>query len=318
NAGMQGLAGPPRAVDVERWLRTQPGYEAARIDDLRPVDGGASNITCRLELRDAPVANAALRIQRGRGIFEPYDVLREGEVLRRLAASPVPVPRVLLDERDPVALGAPFLLLEWIDAPHMGEAGPHADFGAYVQMVAAIHALDWRALGLDVLGVPATPREAVAGELDLVAARMPTFGCDDDPALVAALGTLRAAVPDDGELRFCQGDINVFNYLFREGKVVGVVDWEQARIGDARSDIGQLVTLAHLKGAPFGPAEAQPFAQAYAAVSGRPLANLGYFRALWAFELAVIYHGWVAFNGSEPWFTRDEVYGLLQASLADL
>ena len=36
-------------------------------------------------------------------------------------------------------------------------------------------------------------------------------------------------MPGDGRLALCQGDINVFNYLFRDREVVGVVDWEQAR-----------------------------------------------------------------------------------------
>jgi len=125
-------------------------------------------------------------------------------------------------------------------------------------------------------------------------------------------------VPATGTLALCQGDINVFNYLFRGGRVVGVVDWEQARISDPRSDVGQLVALAHLKGAPFGPAAQQSFVRAYSAVSGATLGEMEYFRAFWLFQLGVIYYGWKSFNESEPWYAWDHLAELLDAALAEL
>lgn len=309
----------PDVPTFEAWLRLQPGWQDAAVADLEPVTGGASNITCRVELRNAPVPAVALRLQRDRGIFEPYDVLREGAVLRSLERSLIPAPRVLAEERSRQPLGAPFIVLEWIDAPHMGEAGPDADFGAFVQMVVAIHNVDWQELGFDAaVGVPANAAASTLAEVEAIAARMTASGCESEPLFQRSLARLREALPQDGELRLCQGDINVFNYLFRSGEVVGVVDWEQARIGDCRSDVAQLVALSHLKGAQFGPAQSQPFVLAYQSAAGRPLTQMAYFRVLWAFQLAVIYHGWVAFNGDEPWFSRADVYGLLEASLAEL
>lgn len=315
---MRELSRIPGARAFETWLRARPGLARVRVLEIRPLDGGASNITCRVRLAGAPWESVALRVQRDRGIFEPYDVLREGRVLELLAPSSVPVPRVHFVEPSPNVLGGPFLVLEWLDAPHMGEAGADADFGAYTRMVARIHSLDWSALGLGALGVPPSAREATLGEVAAIVARMPAFGCDDVPLLARAATTLAAAAPEDGELRFCQGDINVFNYLFRNREVAGVVDWEQARIGDCRSDVGQLVALSHLKGAPWGPAAAMPFVQAYETAASRALPHMEYFRALWAFELAVIYHGWVAFNGNDPWFSRDTAYALLEASLTEV
>ena len=62
---------------------------------------GLSNVTRRVNLTDAPVAAAVLRIQPTRGLFEPYNILREGEVLNHLAGMAVPVPGVLTSESDP-------------------------------------------------------------------------------------------------------------------------------------------------------------------------------------------------------------------------
>jgi aminoglycoside phosphotransferase (APT) family kinase protein len=200
----------------------------------------------------------------------------------------------------------------------MGEAGPEASFGAYTAAVAAIHALDWRSLGLDFLGVPPSPRAGIETEIEAVAARMPAFECEREPLLARALAALRKAVPGDGRLALCQGDINVFNYLFRAQKVVAVVDWEQARISDPRSDIGQLVALSHLKGAPFGPANEVPFVRAYEATTGAALPGMEFFRARWLFELGVIYYGWKAFNDSDPWYSWRDLFRLLEQALAEL
>jgi aminoglycoside phosphotransferase (APT) family kinase protein len=303
---------------IEAAVRRAPGFERARVTHAALLSGGASNITCRVDLEAAPVPAAVLRVQRERGIFEPYDVLREGEVLRRLAGGPVPAPVLYHGERDAAVLGAPYLLMEWVDAPHMGEAGAEASYAAFIEAVVAIHHLDWRAHGLGFLGVPATARDALAAELDAVAGRIERFAPRGDGLLAAALDTLRATIPEDGELRFCQGDINVYNYLFRRGRVVAVVDWEQARISDVRSDIGQMLALALLKGAPWGPAGSQPFAFAYAAASGIALQGLAWARARWLLDLAAIYHGWKAFNGSEPWFSREAVDAHLERALDEL
>lgn len=301
------------------WIKKLPGFEDATVRTMRPVDGGASNLTYRVELDGSPMAAVALRMQRREGIFQPYNVVREAELLRQLEHTAIPVPRVLHTEWDTEVLGARFIVLEWIDAPHMGDAGPEANFEAFTRMVAAVHALDWRALGLEFLGVPTDAGNAILSELAPVAKRMRAFECENDPLLRHALALLQRVRPVDGDSVLCQGDINVFNYLFRQQQVVGVVDWEQAHIGDARSDVGQLLALSHLKGAPLGDVRDMPFLHAYEAAAGRELANMEYFRALWFFKLAVIYHGWVRFSGGEgPWYSWDDVSTLLEQSLAEI
>src|SRR6266511_3057466 len=74
--------GVPEPARVESWLRRLIGFEDARVVAVVALTDGLSNVTCRVNLTDAPVAAAVLRIQPTRGIFEPYDILREGEVLK--------------------------------------------------------------------------------------------------------------------------------------------------------------------------------------------------------------------------------------------
>jgi aminoglycoside phosphotransferase (APT) family kinase protein len=167
--------------------------------------------------------------------------------------------------------------------------------------------------------VPVSVAAGTLAEIDRIAARMAPFGCDHDPLLVRALAVLRATVPADGNLAFCQGDINVYNYLVRDGEVVAVVDWEMARIGDPRADVGQILALGHLKaGTPFVDAGDLPFVRAYEQVTGNQLTEMNYFRARWLFELGVIYHGWMRFNDFAPWYSREHLGELLEAALAGL
>jgi len=307
----------PLREQFEPWLNRLSAFQHARVLSIEPVDGGASNITCKVQLLGAEVPAICLRVQRQRGIFEPYDVIREGRVISTLARSKVPVPAMIASEPANQPLGAPFIVMEWVDAPHMGNA-PAPSFAAFTRMVANIHSLDWQALGLQFMGVPASPREGILGELSAIEARMPAFGCSGDPLLTRALARLRESTPDDGRLALCQGDINIFNYLFLGDEVVSVVDWEQARISDPRSDVGQLVSLSHLKGAPYGPADAQPFAQAYGVAAGKSVTGMAFFRARWLFELGVIYYGWKRFNDSDPWYSWDHLASLLELSLDEL
>ena len=316
-------AGGPEPGRVESWLRTIAGFRRARVVAVEPLSDGLSNVTCRLALRDGSVDAAVLRVQPERGIFEPYDVLREGEVLRCLARTSVPVPSVLASERDPRFFGAPFLLLEWVDAPHMPApevdlAAFAADLAPFAAALAEIHALDWREAGLGFLGEPASSAAGLAAEIDVVEGRMRAFGCDKEPLLTQALAALRESRPSQGRVALCQGDPNPFNYLFRDGKVVAVVDWEQARISDPRSDVAQLIALSHLKGAaPFGPVRENPFVQLYEGASGEALDDMEVFRAFWLFQLGVVFHGWKV-HGTDPWFSWAQIQDLLTLALAEL
>ena len=315
--------GIPEPARVESWLRTLIGFEHARVLTVEPLTDGLSNVTTRVKLADAPVAAAVLRIQPTHGIFEPYDIVREGEVLNHLAGTAVPVPDVIASERDARYFGAPFLLLESIEAAHMpapdaDSATFAADLPAFAAALAAIHAVDWRAAGLDFLGVPSSAAEGFKGEVEAVARRMSAFGCADEPLLNRALTALRASTPSGGRLALCHGDPNPFNYLFRGQQLVGVVDWEQALISDPRSDIGQLVALSHLRGAaPYGAPSENPLVQLYEASTGEKLESMELFRARWLFQLGVVYHGWKAY-GTEPWFSWVQVEELLTRSLAEL
>ena len=279
---------------------------ASEATALARLDGGVSNLTWRVERAGAPPV--VLRVERERGIFQPYDVLREGQVLRALANTAVPVPVVLGEAARSAALGAACIVMEWIDAPHMGQAASAPQlFEAYRAAVDAIHAVDWRAAGLEFLGAPAPGAEAALRDLDAVAARAEAFGCAGDPFIVELAAVARAALPNSPPPRLCHGDINVFNYLVGpDGSICAVVDWEQAQLGDPLSDWGLICALSGLKGSDDAPEE-MPLAQPSLAAGNRSVGDLRYWTLHQLYKLAVIHQIWSEIGDAPPWYTWGDV-----------
>ncbi len=97
-----------------------------------------------------------------RGPLPPsaHDVLREARVLRALAGR-VPVPEVLAVCEDPAVIGAPFYVMPRLGGVVMS-AAPAAELAgheratgeAMIDALAELHAVDWRAAGLEGFGRP--------------------------------------------------------------------------------------------------------------------------------------------------------------------
>ena len=281
------------------------------------LDGGVSNLTWWVERRgDAPVV---LRLQRERGIFQPYDVLREARVLRCLAPSAVPVPQVLGGVDEPSPLGAPYALLSWLDFPHMGQTAMSGSVvDSYRATVETIHSLDWQALGLQFLDPPSPGPEAALRDLDAVQARARDFGCDAVPLIVRLAGALRASLPGSPPPRLCHGDINVFNYLVGpDSNIAGVVDWEQAQLGDPLSDWGLIAALASLKGLE-APPETHPLVAPAFKRSGREARELRYWMLHQMYKLAVIHRIWSEIGDAPPWYTWVEAEHVAERALSYL
>jgi aminoglycoside phosphotransferase (APT) family kinase protein len=90
-----------------------------------------------------------------------------------------------------------------------------------------------------------------------------------DPLIRAIYDELRAAAPRvrDGDLNgLVHGDYWPGNLLWRREQLVGVVDWENPRIGDTMEDVATLRREAWLL---FGPGAADRLVEYYVAAGGR-------------------------------------------------
>ena len=307
-------------IELTPALATE-ALQACGVDgsatSAKRLDGGVSNLTWQIKRADAPPV--VLRLERPEGIFQPYDVLREARVIRCLEPSPIPVPQVLGECGDDSPLGAPFVLMSWLDYPHMGMVPMTLEVvDNYRAMVESIHALDWQSLGLDFLDQPPAGHEAALRDLDAIRARAAAFNCQHDHLIANLDAILNQHLPDSPEPSLCHGDINVFNYLVAaDHSIASVVDWEQAQLGDPLSDWGLITALASLKGLD-APPEDHPLAAPAFERSGRDARDLRYWMLHQIYKLAVIHCIWSEIGDVPPWYTWSDIERVSQHALSYL
>lgn len=203
------------------------------------------------------------------GLLEPYDLEPEFRVLHALSAHPLPSPATPFFERDPAVLERPFYVMERlpgevpIPAPGASGMGPFSAeertvLGPVVmQRLAELHAVDWRALGLDFLEAPAPGREAAARELARWEERIARAALPKAPVLADALLWLRRNVPETDDITLVHGDYRLGNFLIERGdgtrppRLTGLLDWEMVHLGDPLEDFAWCTSVLWRGGTPF-------------------------------------------------------------------
>jgi aminoglycoside phosphotransferase (APT) family kinase protein len=295
------------------WRERLGRYMAGRLPSATNVEvahtgympAGASNDTIALDLGyecdgHRYALPLVLRPQRADGILAPYDVERQFKIMRALAGSDVPVPAVAFYETDDEVMGAPFYLMERVQGetlPLFWYGGASPRLASVAEMLATIHSVDWRGLGLEFL-LPAQGA-ASALECDLAPwrARAAHAGLDQHRSLLSLGSFLARNEPGDTRHALLHGDPNPGNYLLRGNEVAAVLDWEVAAIGDPRSDLGFYAALLTVFGGMPGKAGRTLLSDAYEQVIGRPLDNLAYYEAVGLYKVAIVMSRWAGHAG---------------------
>jgi aminoglycoside phosphotransferase (APT) family kinase protein len=173
---------------------------------------------------------------------DPWTLHREASVYLALQGSDVLVPRVLGVHPEHQAMLSERLDSDgnWFsriaDPDVARRTAQH-----FMRQLAALHRLDPRALDLPEFPAPTSIPEMVAWELDEWERIIDARGGEPDPQLEFSLRWLRANIPDvDEPVVLVQGDTGPGNFMYRDGRVVAVVDWELAHLGDPMDDIAWL------------------------------------------------------------------------------
>ena len=221
----------------------------AEVDDLVRIPGGFSYETWRLRARwteDGARRDERLVLRRAPrgGVLEPYDASKEFRVLRALAATDVPVPRALWVDGTGTVLGTSFYLMEFVDGevPLPWDASIDVDTRAemhrqYVDVLAALHTVDWQRLGLAFLGVPADHADPAALELARCREVLGRVALRPYPLLNEVIACLDARRPSCPRLALIHDDYRMGNFVWRDGRIVAILDWERAFIGDPMADV---------------------------------------------------------------------------------
>jgi aminoglycoside phosphotransferase (APT) family kinase protein len=243
-----------------------------------------------------------------------HDVLREARLLRALESTPVRVPRVLAVGDDESVLGVPFYVMEEMHGSVVTtELPPAIDTEEerrrlsqeLVDALVEVHAVDWRACGLDGYGKP-------TGYLER---QMRRFGglweynkTRELPVVEEVRDWLAANLPESPESTIVHGDYRLGNVMVADtapADLVAIFDWELSTIGDPLADVGYLTVTwaeaddpADISFSSLSAATRRPgfmtraeLTARYEERSGRSVSALNWYQALALWKAAVFMEG---------------------------
>jgi aminoglycoside phosphotransferase (APT) family kinase protein len=217
-----------------------PGFHEPA--SLRQFRGGQSNPTYMIASGDR------MWVMRkkppGQLLPSAHQVEREYRVMKALSGSAVPVPKMVhLCENDAI-VGTSFYVMEGIEGrvfrdltlPGLALAERSKIYEVMVGTLAALHAVDWRAVGLESFG---RPTGYVARQVARWSAQYRASKTAEIASMDSVMAWLGKHVPQDDEAAIAHGDFRLENMILHpdEPKVLAVIDWELATIGHPLSDL---------------------------------------------------------------------------------
>ncbi|MFL6237507.1 MAG: phosphotransferase family protein [Thermoanaerobaculia bacterium] len=297
------------AAALAAWLKGKLlGIEGPVTVEQFP--GGHSNLTYLLRF-----GNSELVLRRppfGSRVKTAHDMGREYRVLSRLYAVYPKAPRALLHCDDPEVIGAPFYIMERVrgvilrhpQAPQGIDLPPErmrATSEAAVDGLADLHAVDYRAAGLEDLG---KPEGYAARQVEGWTGRWRKSRTEEVPDLDRAAAWLAASLPAESGAALIHNDYkydNLVLYPQELERVVAVLDWEMATVGDPLMDLGTSLgywmdpdDAPELRLLPAGPTtlpgnlSRAGVVERYAARTGRDVSQILFYYVYGLFKVAVI------------------------------
>lgn len=232
------------AEALAAWLRQALGLDGELT--IERFTRGWSNLTFRVQVGDRRVV--VRRGPPGVKIGGAHDMLREARILRGVRAAWPYVPEVLaVCERDDV-IGGPFYVMAEVDGvilradlPRGFDATPErmaGIAGAAIDALAAIHELDLNAAGLAEVG---RPDGYLRRQVDGWRRRFAKAATAPAPDIERLGDWLAAHMPPASAATLVHNDFKHDNLVLdREDptRLVAVLDWEMATVGDPLLDLG--------------------------------------------------------------------------------
>jgi aminoglycoside phosphotransferase (APT) family kinase protein len=315
-------------VDEDLFDRPRPVREGEQLDAARllaylreqmpELDGpleveqfpaGFSNLTYlvragsrELVLRRPPF---------GAKIKTAHDMGREYLILSRLRPVYAKVPRPLLFCEDESVIGAPFYLMERVGGvilrarlPAGVRVSPQVMRSlseSFVSNLVEIHAVDYERAGLGELG---RPYGYVTRQIEGWTKRYFNARTDDVPDVEKLARWLADSAPPDSARALIHNDYKYDNVVFAPddlSRVVAVLDWEMATVGDPLMDLGTMLgywvdagdqpewkSLGFGLTALPGNLTRRELVERYARESGRGVGDMVFYYAFGLMKIAVI------------------------------
>jgi aminoglycoside phosphotransferase (APT) family kinase protein len=284
-----------------------PGYEGPLT--VEQFKGGQSNPTYKLV---TPGRSYVLRRKpSGQLLKGAHAVEREAKVLTGLEKAGFPVAHVHALCTDDAVIGTWFYIMDMVEGrilwdatlPGIAAADRPAYYDAMNATIAALHQVDYEAVGLGDYGRPGNYFERQIG-------RWSQQYLDDadagrDPDMDRVIDWLRANIPPGDETAIVHGDFRIDNMIFHpsEPRVLAVLDWELSTLGHPLADFAYHAMMYHmpphivagLAGAELKALnipDEESYIAAYCARTGRgSIPNYRFYTAFNFFRMAAIFHG---------------------------
>jgi aminoglycoside phosphotransferase (APT) family kinase protein len=250
---------PASQQQISELLRAaSPGWRLVRA---WPMSGAMSARVSAIEA-EQPDGQRATLVLRQYGAAnlksDPHAAQTEYRLLQLLAAAGQPVPQPYLADESREILPGPYLLQELIDGQPVEDPTDLTDFTG--QLAGALAALHDCGFARAEVGFLADVRDHFARKLGTGSPRP-----DEYLREIAVRAELEAGWPPALLNRpvVLHGDYWPGNVLFRDGRLVGIIDWEDALFGDPLADLA--VTRLEISWF-YGPAAAQTLTDQYLAL----------------------------------------------------
>ncbi|WP_067064520.1 phosphotransferase family protein [Roseateles chitosanitabidus] len=225
---------------------------------IEQFKGGQSNPTYKLITPGATYVMRAKPAPVAKLLPSAHAIEREFTVMRALARSDVPVPRMLALCEDESVIGRAFYVMEFMQGrvlwdqtlPDASNAERSAIYEEMNRVIAALHRVDFRAAGLESYGKPGNYFERQIGRWTKQYQASIT---GPNEAMDRLIEWLPAHIPDSArderEVSIVHGDYRLDNLVFHptEPRVLAVLDWELSTLGHPLADFSYHCMSWHIR-----------------------------------------------------------------------
>jgi aminoglycoside phosphotransferase (APT) family kinase protein len=301
------------AARLQPWLAERLEGDVEITSLAAPGESGFSSETMLVDLESGGATHRLVVKSRPMGfmVFPSYEMEWQYRCMQVVgSASDVPVPTMRWYESDPGVLGREFYVMDRVEGDVPTDNPPYtiggflyeADdedqamlFSRSIEVLAELHALDWKGLGLDFLDRRELGTAGLEQQLAYYEAYLP-FAKQGDPnqPLDETFAWLRANVPDHTDLALNWGDSRIGNVMYRDYVPVAVLDWEMATLGPPEVDVAWFLYFIRFWSDGIGLPQLPGFpstdegARLYEEASGHTLRALPWYTAWAGFRFGAI------------------------------
>jgi aminoglycoside phosphotransferase (APT) family kinase protein len=239
----------------EQFIGTKPVEERHRIDGaalekflgfpialVEQFKGGQSNPTYRLTAKDGRKF-VLRRKPPGKLLPSAHAVEREYRVIEALHKVGFPVARPHALCEDDSVIGTAFYVMDFVDGrvlwdqslPGMTREERGAIWDELNRVIASLHLIDYRAVGLETFGKPG---DYVARQVSRWSKQYQASETQKIEAMDNLIAWLPLNIPAAGATTVVHGDYRLDNAIFHpsEPRILAVLDWELSTLGDPLAD----------------------------------------------------------------------------------